>query len=183
MASHRGSPRKLTDAQIRRVLRWHARVLKFRARRGTTRDLAARLHVNTRVIYYYLSQYKNGTRGSRSELRPPMRRSTGRPRLLGDRELRTIFHWYVRQMRFLAAHGSARALAHELGVSETTLFDCIRRQGRYRQARRLRRASITLATDVGPKGSRGKESCALAKHESATCWRAQLLNRWARPKP
>ena len=169
MGPRRGPPRKLTDAQIRQVLAWHASWQKFRAQHESARRLAARLGVSQHVIYYCIARYRregnrpSHFRGAVARTRP----RHGRPPSLRGSEARVVVAWYVRYMKFIERTGTARALARRMGVSEWTIHDCIRRRGRYAQ---LSESSLNRITRA--RTARGVEAEIL--------WRAVVLRRWRR---
>ena len=116
MSSQVGSPRKLTHAQIRRVLRWHARRVLFRRTHGTMRSLAQSIGASIHMV--------------RRALRAGSVGGTGH---LSSQQRRIVKCWRARYRRFYETQLPAHALARALGVSRRTIFDCIRRRGRYLQ--------------------------------------------------
>jgi transposase len=164
-----GPPRKLTDTQIRQVLSWHACRQKFRAHHGSVHQLAARLGVNTDVIYCCIARYcRKGNRPLRVKgavaRRGPRR---GRPPSLSDMKVRAVEAWYRRHNEFVERTGTAQALARRMGVSVRTIHDCIRRRGRYIQ---LSESSLNPTSSAGI--SRGADA--------EIQWRSVLLRRWGR---
>lgn len=102
----------LTQSQIQRVLHWHARLIRFRTQQPTLARLAHTLGLTVRSTRRLLQ--------GDADLQD-----------LSKKQLRTIQRWQSRARRFHAQHVSSKTLARELGVSRSTLFDCISRQGRY----------------------------------------------------
>lgn len=109
-----GSPRRLTQSQIRRVLRWHARLIAFRREHSTVQRFARSMGPSVPAIRRALGSANSATQLSRAQRR-------------------MVRRWYARYRRFVARQQSAQALADALKVSRWTIFDCIRRQGRYFQ--------------------------------------------------
>ena len=123
MARRTGPPRKLTDAQIRYVQAWHARWQKFHSLHGTQRSLAQRLQVKNHLIHGCIARYRQLGAGSLSgSVIEPKR---GRPKTLQHQQVRVVIAWHLRYQRFLARHGSAKALARAFSVSERTIHACI----------------------------------------------------------
>jgi hypothetical protein len=116
-----GPPHKLTRAQIRRVLRWHARGVAFRATHGTARDLARKLHASIYAV-------RRALQGDRTHV---SKGAVGRKRLLPPAQHVILRRWRAAGRRFRARHLTAQQLADALGVSRVTIHDCIRRRGRY----------------------------------------------------
>lgn len=179
MTYQRGRPPKLTRAQIRRILTWHARWLRFRARHGTLQVLARRLNVRQHVITSCIEGYRKSylPRGSTPALRTASRR--GRPRVLHDGDIRVVIAWHLKYQRFYLRHGSAKSLALKLGVSESTVYDCIRRRGRYRQRFEPEMTAAETSRQVmkAPAATLRQR----ADHEE-TRWRATLLKHWHRSR-
>jgi transposase len=125
----RGPSRKLTEAQIHRVLTWDVGWREFRKRRETVAALARRLQVKTNVVYYCIARYR--ALGSTRLFAIAHLTRRGRPRLLREWQARAVIAWYLRSRRFLLRHGSVHVLAHELRVSKKVVYDCIRRRGVY----------------------------------------------------
>jgi hypothetical protein len=158
----RGAPRSLDDSQIRRVLKWHARRQRFLEEFGTARDVAKREGIPLSLV--------------RRWLRRPMcvagrkvgRRSPGRPEKLTTPQRLTLARWRRGYLRYVNGHPSAAQLADELGVSRFTIFDCIKRNGRYVQRPQEKTNMKPPAKPVG----RGTE------HDSASNQRADLLKTW-----
>ena len=161
-----GHLRKLTDRQIRAVLKWHQASIEFRRSHGTLRDLAGLLGVSSRAVRgcFEIPIPASGHRRPLEASRSPGRR--GRPRHLNPAEIAFAFAWRDASRRFRRQHGTAASLARELGVGTSTIHDCIRRQGRY-----SRRAQL----QVCPATRRA------AMSDNAV--RAALLRAWLRPKP
>jgi hypothetical protein len=175
MAPRTGPPRKLTDAQIHRVLAWHARWQRFHSLHGTQRSLAERLQVKKHLVHGCIARYRQlgAASLSTSEIEP----RRGRPKALQNWQIRAVVAWHLRYQRFLTRHGSAKALARSLGVGERTIHACIGRQGAYRQLSQL---------DTTPSGrSRSLVSASSpirtrVRGDAATRLRAELLKNWRR---
>jgi len=156
-----GSPRKLTDRQIIRVLEWHREVIEFRRAHGTTCDLAHVLGVSFHVVRACF------------EMRVPLNRPripishsagrAGRPRHLSPAQIAFAVAWRNVGRQFRARHGTVASLACTLGVGASTIHDCIRRKGWYTQSN-----SVT--------------ACRASLHRSDDAIRAALLRRWPRPR-
>jgi hypothetical protein len=175
MARRRGPPRKLTDAQLHRVLAWHARWQRFHQRHGTQRSLAQRLEVKAHLIHACIARYRQLGAASLSMSQVPPR--PGRPKRLQDRQIRAVIAWHVRYQRFRARQGSAKALAQSLGVSERTLHACVGRRGAYRgpspfKATQGRVSQSSVAT--------GSPRCTGVRGDAEHRLRAVLLKRWRR---
>ena len=161
-----GSPPKLTNRQIRAVLKWHQASIEFRRSHGTLRDLAGLLGVSLRAIRgcFEIPISASGHTRPLEAFRLPS--GPGRPRRLNPAEIAFAFAWREATRRFRAQHGTVASLALELGVGTSTIHDCIRRQGRY-----SRRAQLS--------GCRATRRAPL----SDNAVRAALLRAWLRPKP
>jgi hypothetical protein len=128
----RGHPRVLSRDQIQQVLRWHAHAIRFRKRQGTLAGFAKSLNLS-------VLQLERVLRGEGAELP------------LTVRQRRKIARWGAERRRFVAGHPTARALAESLGVSRSTVFHCISKQGSYKTA--WQPPAGALARE-GAKGSR-----------------------------
>lgn len=164
MSHQRGAPRKLTDAKIARVLRWHARDIAFRSMHGTAESLATRLGVNVSAVRRAISQRSRG--------RAQNHRQPGRSALLTPQQRLVVRRWHAAYRRFMATRLSAAQLADGLGVSRFAIFDCIRRQGRYtqvhrnrlvRNARKLKRSGRSRKTSRRCDGAQAAKLAALLK--------------------
>ena len=124
MASH--TPERLTNAQIRRVLRWYAKQQRFLRENGTVATVANSHGVATGVIYRCIDNFK----------KPPVARkrlrSFGRPGILSALQVRAVRVWYVKKLGFLKSHGTVADLAQELRATPSAIYACIRRGGVYR---------------------------------------------------
>jgi hypothetical protein len=161
-----GHLRKLTDRQIRAVLKWHQASIEFRRSHGTLRDLAGLLGVSLRAVRGCFEIPISASDHSRplEAFRSPS--GLGRPRHLNPAEIAFAFAWREASRRFRAQHGTAASLARELGVGTSTIHDCIRRQGRYSRRAQLHGCPATRRAPV-----------------SDNAVRAALLRAWLRPKP
>lgn len=175
MARRTGPPRKLTDAQIRHVLAWHARWQRFRRLQGTQRSLAQRLQVKQHLIHGSIARYRQFGAASLSTTMIEPRR--GRPKTLQHRQIRTVIAWHLRYQRFLARHGSAKALARSLSVSERTIHSCIGGQGAYRQLSQFKSTRRRLSQSSAATSSPTR-TCARGDVEHRL--RAVLLKSWRR---
>jgi hypothetical protein len=168
MPHQRGAPRKLTDAQIARVLRWQAREVAFRSVHGTAQSLATRLGVNVSVVRRAVSQRSRG--------RAPKHRQPGRSELLTPRQRLVVRRWHAAYRHFMATRLSAAQLADALGVSRFAIFDCIRRRGRYAQ---LDYEKIEKARG-NPRTSGDRAGSTRRRAYTAVAHRAALLRAWPR---
>jgi hypothetical protein len=162
MCYHCGPPHKLTRAQIRRVLRWHARAVAFRTTHGTARDVARRLGVKVYAVRRALQDDR--TEGA-----------LGRRRLLSPAQHVLVRRWRAAGRRFRATHLTAQQLADAQGVSRSTIHDCIRRHGRYAAVAPIDSAHIN-ARSVGSRSEAIRPDTSAAVAE-----RAALLGAWPRP--
>ena len=175
MAHRRGPPRKLTDAQMHRVLAWHASWQRFHQRHGTQRSLAQRLQVSAHLIHSCIARYRQ--LGAASLLPSPFQPGRGRPKRLKDPQRRAVIAWHLRYQRFLARQGSAKALAQSLGVSERTIHACIGGRGAYRRPSPINATlGRVVESSVAPRAPRGTGGRDEAEHRL----RAVLLKRWRR---
>ena len=175
MARRTGPPRKLTDAQIRQVLAWHARWQRFRSSQGTQRSLAQRLQVKKHLIHGCIARYRQLGAASLSTSEIDKRR--GRPKTLTDRQIRAVIAWHLQYQRFLARHGSAKALARSLSVSERTIHSCIGGQGAYRQLSHFKATRRRLSQSSAATSSPTR-TCVRGDIEHRL--RAVLLKSWRR---
>jgi hypothetical protein len=161
-----GPPHKLTRVQIRRVLRWHARGVAFRATHGTAHDLARKLRVSVYAVRRALQD--NGI--------PAATGAVGRKRLLSPAHDVIVRRWRAAGRRFRATHFTAQKLADALGVGRVTIYDCIRRRGRYAAVRSARIDQAQVHARSG-----GRRSAATRHIPSdAVAQRAALLRAWPR---
>ena len=66
-----------------------------------------------------------------------MKNTIGRPRKLTDAQVQIILAWHARYLRWKSLGRmlkSQRALAGEMGISQSTISYVVRHQGRYKQA-------------------------------------------------
>jgi transposase len=133
MKTRRGHPRKLSDPQIRKVMKWHQDALEFRRRHGTLVDLAIVLGASLRAVRGCLENRIARTPHCAGIPAPQSPGRRGRPRHLNPAQIAFAIAWHEAGRRFYARHGSIAGLARRLGVSASTIHDCIRREGRYRQ--------------------------------------------------
>jgi transposase len=100
MVRRRGQRRKLTDAQITRVLAWHSCWQTFWENRETARSLAHRLRVAQHVIYSCIARYRRLVEApsSLATERPTVPR--GRPRALADNDARSVIAWHLERQCF-----------------------------------------------------------------------------------
>jgi hypothetical protein len=125
MKTRCGHPRKLSDRQIREVLKWHRVAIEFRHAHGTQRDLARLLGASLHAVRGCFESQIPYT--SKSLVR------RGRPRHLDADEIAFVLAWRRVAWQFHARHGSVSGLARKLGVGASTIHDCVRRRGRYIQ--------------------------------------------------
>ena len=163
-----GHLRKLTDRQIRAVLKWHQESIEFRRSHGTLRDLAGLLGVSLRAVRgcFEIPISASDHSRPRQAFRSPS--GLGRPRHLNPAEIAFAFAWREAGRRFRAQHGTAASLALELGVGTSTIHACIRRRGHY-----IQRAHVDLG-----QSTRGSQPPV-----SDNAVRAAHLRAWLRPKP
>ncbi len=160
-----GSFRKLTDRQIREVLKWHQETTEFRHSHGTLRDLANLLGVSPDAVRgcFRSRRPTAQSRGITASLPSAQR---GRPRHLDAAQIAFAIAWYNAGRESHARHGNIACLARKLGVGASTIHDCIRRKGQYRQ-----RANAEVGT--ARKCRQGRLSMSAR--------RAALLRAWRRP--
>jgi len=125
-----GHPRKLTDRQIREVMRWHQEAMEFRRVHRTFNDLAILLGVSVHAVR---GCFKNRIPGTSYADGIHSTGRRGRPRHLSPAQIAFVIAWHKAGRQFYTRHGSVAGLARRLGVSTSTIHDCIRRGGRYRQ--------------------------------------------------
>jgi hypothetical protein len=148
-------------------LRWHAQGVAFVAKHGTVHDLArqvgASVHCVRRILY--------ATQPVKSNSRS--RRRLGRRPDLSLRERALVRRWQRAWARFRARRVTAAQLAGSLGISRSTLYDCIQRQGHYAQTR------------LTGKGDRADAARPVRYNapasESDVAARAALLREWSPP--
>jgi predicted DNA-binding protein YlxM (UPF0122 family) len=167
-----GAPRKLTDAQIARVLRWHARDVAFRSVHGTAQSLATRLGVSVSAVRREVRL--SPTVSQRSRDRAQKHRRPGRSALLTAQQRLIVRRWHAVYRRFVARRVSAAQLADALGVSRFAIFDCIRRQGRYTQVPRNRLGRSARK----PHRSGGSRKLSRRRDGAEAAKLAALLRAW-----
>jgi len=133
MKTRCGHPRKLSDRQIRKVMKWHQEALEFRRRHGTLVDLAIVLGTSLRAVRGCLENRIARAPHGAGILAPRAPGRRGRPRHLNPAQIAFAIAWHEAGRRFYVRHGSIAGLARRLGASASTIHDCIRREGRYRQ--------------------------------------------------
>ncbi len=161
-----GSLRKLTDRQIREVMKWHQEALEFRRAHGTLKGVAILLGVSVHAVRGCFENTVPGTSNA-DGIQASGRR--GRPRHLNPAQIAFAIAWREAARRFHATHGSIAGLARRLGVSASTIHDCIRRQGRYRQR---------VDADASKSQKAGRNQ--LPMRDNAR--RSALLRVWPRPQ-
>jgi hypothetical protein len=148
-----GTFRKLTNAQIREVLQWHQEAVEFRHSHGTRRDLASLLGVSFDAVRGCFERRNPDTAESRAIRTPHCAARRGRPRHLDAAQIEFALAWRNASREFHARHGNIANLARSLGVGASTIHDCIRRNGEYRQralgqARRSDRTQSPLSMNA-----------------------------------
>lgn len=103
----------LDPDKIKRVMRWHRRWIRFSQRQGTSESFAQSLGLT-------VPQLRRALKGDFKGLELSVAK-----RLL-------VRQWKGRRRQFLARCPTAAALAKSLGVSRSTIFCCIEKQGKYR---------------------------------------------------
>ena len=166
MKTRCGHPRKLSDREILEVMKWHQEAIEFRRAHGTLRGVAILLGVSVHAVRGCLENRIPGTSNA-DGIQAIGRR--GRPRHLSPAQIRFVIAWHETGRRFYARHGSIAGLARRLGVSASTIHDCIRREGRYRQ-----RADA----DASKSQRAGRNQ--LPMRDNAR--RSALLRAWPRPQ-
>ena len=159
MKTPRGHLRKLTDRQIREVLNWHQEAIEFRRTHGTLKDLAILLGVSSHAVRGCL-EIRVAAINRRIQSFPSPHRP-GRPRHLNPEEIAFAVAWRDAGRQFRARHGTVVSLARGLGVGASTIYDCIRRKGRY-----IRGPQVTGCLPNAPKPD--------------DAVRAELLHAWLR---
>ena len=165
-----GSPRKLSDGQIVKVLKWHQEAIDFRRSHGTLRDLARLLGVSLRTARACFEVRHSAPAINRRIPTHHARGKPGRPRRLNPAEIAFAVAWRHAGRQFRAQHGSVARLAHQLGVGASTIHDCIRRKGRYTQATHI---------DLCKAGYTRRGHLPV----SDNALRAALLRAWVKGKP
>lgn len=160
MKTRCGHPRKLSDRQIREVMKWHQEAIEFRRAHRTQRDLARLLGVSLHAVRGCFESQIHHTSNSR------VRR--GRPRHLDADQIAFVLAWRRVAWHFQARHGSVPGLARKLGVGASTIHDCVRRKGRYIQF-------------VHVNGYHAHKSRRVHSSLSDNAVRATLLLAWRRP--
>jgi DNA-binding XRE family transcriptional regulator len=125
---HGGSPRSLSRLQIQRVLRWHGALTRFRKKQGTLATFSASLGLTVVELRRALQGRYEGLD-------------------LSFEQRGQIARWKARRRRFEKRHLSAKQLAEALGVSRSTVFLCIEKQGDYQT---LHRSEKPRAEDRSP---------------------------------
>jgi AraC-like DNA-binding protein len=108
-----GFPRKLDRKGIERVMRWHCSEVRFRQRQGTLASFARSLNLSVHELQRALKGRLGGL-------------------ALSPQQRQNIRRWETRRRRFHKVHPTAAALARWLGISRSTLFLCIQKNGTYR---------------------------------------------------
>jgi len=163
-----GSFRKLTDRQIREVLKWHQETIEFRHSHGTLWDLASLFGVSLDAVRGCFERRSPDTAESGGSRMPHSAVRRGRPRHLNGTQIAFAIAWRNAGREFRARHGNIASLARRLGVGASTIHDCIRRNGEYRQ-----RADA----DAG-QGSKFRQDHLPLSMDAR---RAALLRSWRRP--
>lgn len=164
-----GAPRKLTNAQMRRVLQWNASGQQFLQKYGTVQSVARREGLSVSVVRRYLRQLTIAQEANGRA--HPQKKGAGRPATLTPQQRQTLIRWQRAHRRFLTNRPSAAQLAQQLGVSRFTVFDCIKRGGRYVQRHQ---------DDIACGGDRtsGVSSTRSTRHEQRIADRAARLAAW-----
>jgi hypothetical protein len=145
-----GTFRKLTDAQIRKVLNWHQEAIEFRHSHGTLRDLGSLLGVSLDAVRGCFESRSPDTAESGGIRTSHSAARRGRPRHLDAAQIEFALTWRYAGHKFRAGHGTVASLARSLGVGASTIHDCIRREGRYVTASRAKppKSDYTLRSEL-----------------------------------
>jgi DNA-binding XRE family transcriptional regulator len=121
-----GFPPRLTLDKIHKVMRWHSSGVRFRKRQGNRTSFARSLGLSVHQLQRALKGHLEGLS-------------------LSPQQCQDIRRWETRRRRFKKLHLTAAALARSLGISRSTLFLCIEKNGVYRTS-----VKTDLARDPGP---------------------------------
>jgi hypothetical protein len=144
-----GFPPKLDAEGSQRVMRWHRSEVRFAKRQGTLASFARSLNLSVHQLQRALKGRFDGL-----ALSPQQRKDIGR--------------WETRRRRFHRVHPTAAALAKSLGISRSTLFLCIEKNGIYR-------TEDKSSANTPGYASRGRRTAGQQKLTSA------LLRGWSLP--
>jgi hypothetical protein len=187
MRRQHGAARKLTDAQVARVMTRQAKWRQFLSTHGTAHDLAKRLGVRVDVVrrcirrkQVYLQRpeilWLMGDRVTDWSL--PWPRRPGRPGLT-DAKRATVLKWHQALLEAGRERGSTKRLALEFGISENTLHDCIRRCGVYKKL--YQQETALKKSDVRPRTRRRKDESGHGYHTGTDVkLRIAAMQRWQR---
>ncbi len=168
MTHRSGPPPILTQDQIRKVVAWQERRQAFSKSYGTVGTLAIRFHVSKRALYSFVQAYE------RTGVIPGSGDGFKRRRALGIEAARHVCRWVDRQRQFAETNGSVATLAREFSVSPQLIYDCMRRNGQYRQ---VPRDAWSPAPSTVAKARRAVVT------EASNDWRSKLLRSWKRVPP
>jgi hypothetical protein len=169
-----GPSRKLTNAQIRIILRWSEERQRFLRTHGSAHSIARRLGLSVYVVRRWLRTYKPN---DQQKHRKSLGAKSGRPPIIRTRAARAALRrWIDASRHYRATHVSAAALARDLGVSRFTIFDCIQRRGRYAHDYSAVGGPRTTGRNGGQRKLSRRE-----RQELAAAERTILLSRWAAP--
>jgi hypothetical protein len=141
-------------------MKWHQEAIEFRREHGTYRDLARLLGVSLHAV--------RGCFESKIPHSPKSRTRRERPRHLDAEEIAFVLAWRRVGWQFRARHGSILSFAHKFGVGASTIYDCVRRKGRYIQF-------------VHVEGHQAHNSRRAHLSPSDNAMSATLLRAWRRP--
>jgi hypothetical protein len=185
MGRQYGAPRKLTDAQVARIMSRQANRLEFLSTHGNAHALAKQLGVRVDVVRHCIRRREAYLQrpeilvlmaNPKTQLLPRPRRR-GRPGLT-DVKRAAVLRWYRLLLEAGLERGSTKRLAVELGISENTVRNCIRRNGVYKKPYQEREPR---KSDVRPRTRRRRDELRRRFHTGPDVQlRIAAMQRWPR---
>jgi hypothetical protein len=184
MGRQYGAPRKLTDAQVGRIMIRQAKRLELLSTHGDAHALARQLGVRVDAVRHcirrretYLQRPEILALMANPMTQLPATRRRGRPGLT-DAKRAAVLRWYQLVLDSGLERGSTKRLALELGISENTLRNCIRRNGVYKKPYQDREPR---KSDVRPRTRRRRYELLRRFHTGADVQlRIAAMQRWPR---
>jgi hypothetical protein len=187
MRRQHGAARKLTDAQVARVMTRQAKWRQFLSSHGTAHDLAKRLGVRVDVVRRCIRRKEEYLQRPEilwlmgdhlTDWSLPWPRRRGRPGLT-DAKRAMVLKWHQAFLEVGRERGSTKRLALELGISENTLRNCIGRNGVYKKPYQHER--VPKKSDVRPVTRRRRDESRRRFHTGTDVQlRIAAMQRWQR---
>jgi hypothetical protein len=147
--------------------------------------LADRLGVKIDVVRHCIQQRNRyllrpeivAMMAGQSNVPRSQRRGSGRPGKLTDTDRVMVLTWHAEHKRSGLERGSMKRLALELGVSEGTLHNCVRRRGLYKKPHREPTSGFVKQSRKWSPPNRSRK---LSHRDRETQLRTAAMRTWSR---